>query len=91
MMLKSNIAGTPKYTCPDGSSLKNGKCYKTVTTDATGMYECPNGYIASGVTCVEENLPAPTKKYSCSRVYTLNGDKCEKYEIIMSKEYYYDN
>lgn len=88
---QSNIAGTPKYTCPDGSSLKNGKCYKTVTTDATGMYECPNGYIASGVTCVEENLPAPTKKYSCSRVYTLNGDKCEKYEIIMSKEYYYDN
>lgn len=86
----TSVKGTPKYVCADGTTLRNNKCYGTISTDAVGMYECPAGYIANGLTCIQENLPAPTKKYSCSKVYTLNGDQCEKYEIVSPNAFYYD-
>lgn len=77
------------YTCPNGGTLKDGKCnvYTTTSYKATQntavSYTCPDGGKLEGTICKKENKVTYNAKttyyggaYYCPNGGTLNGNKC---------------
>ena len=82
------------YKCPDGYTLKDGKCSKEIkTTDTKNItYVCPSGYTLSGTTCTKTTKTIDSKSvtYTCPKDFSLSGTKCvrsyqEKETINASK------
>ena len=69
-----SLAGNddPIVTCPSGQTAKDGKCYKTTTSDAT--YSCSKGKL-SGNKCIVETSKEPTLKVACADGFTVYEDR----------------
>lgn len=68
--------------CPNGDTLRNGKCY---SKDNEDQWQCPDGNIYEKSKETYEPLCPDTFKYtiatgnySCNEGYTLEGNKCTK-------------
>ena len=71
--------------CPNGDTLRNGKCY---SKDNEDQWQCPNGDIYEKSKSTFEPLCPDTFKYtvasgyySCEEGYTLEGRKCARDKI----------
>lgn len=73
--------------CPNGDTLRNGKCY---SLDSYDQYECPNGniYEKSKDTFIElcpdtfTYIKPVIKGYFCKDEYELMNNKCVKEDVI---------
>ncbi len=73
------------YTCSDGSTPVNNKCYRTTTYNATcsttnGYYSCSRQGILLGSSCsysANYRYNSSSKEY-CESGYILNNHKCTK-------------
>ena len=68
------------YTCPNGGTLSNGRCYtsSSYTASPNYAYKCPNGGSLSGTRCIKKSTDTKdaSKTYVCNSGDTLNGSKC---------------
>ena len=65
----------PVITCPSGQTVKDGKCYKAETSNAT--YSCSKGTL-EGNKCIVEASKNPEYKLSCK-----NGLELYKYRVCI--------
>lgn len=70
------------YTCPDGWTLQDATCTRTLTQSATVTgYNCPSGYTLSGTSC-SSVIQATVKSWTCPDGYTLQGTTCTRTRTI---------
>lgn len=71
-------------SCPSGQTLKDGKCYKAESSDAT--YYCDGNATLNGNKCTETKTIAASTKKVCSSGYKLYEDRtCVNYSDTIER------
>ena len=69
------------YSCADGITLKNNKCYEKSSVDAESYQGCENGYTKEGTNCIKKVNSDATKTKYCEEGFKLIENSCQKETI----------